>query len=110
MARAHVIALLGAESTGKSTTAVALARALDSQGHSATVIPEVLREFCDLHRRTPLRNEQCAIADEQSARIDHAAQNHDIVVADTSHPRGPRDIRFGSSSRPGNRSVRVTPG
>ncbi|MDH5539468.1 MAG: ATP-binding protein [Rhizobacter sp.] len=84
MTRAKVVALLGAECTGKSTTSNALAASLGAEGHKVAVVAEVLREFCDLHRRTPLRNEQRAIADEQTARIDTAAQNHDIVIADTS--------------------------
>ncbi len=83
MKRGFVIALLGAESTGKSTLAVGLAEALAGLGHDAVVVGEVLREFCDRHARTPRRDEQEAIAGEQTRRIAAAARAADIVVADT---------------------------
>ena len=82
-ARGFVIALLGAESTGKTTLCSDLAAALVAQGRDAVVVTEYLREFCDRHRRTPRRNEQAAIAAEQSRRIESAAASHAIVVADT---------------------------
>jgi nicotinamide riboside kinase len=78
-----VIALLGAESTGKSDLAVALVAALTTEGHSAVAVSEYLREFCDAHRRTPLQSEQAHIAQVQSERIQQAAHEFDIVVADT---------------------------
>ena len=40
------IALLGAESTGKSRLADELASQLRAQGRSVVVVPEVLREWC----------------------------------------------------------------
>ncbi len=82
--RGFVIALLGAESTGKTTLAFALRDALAAQVRSAVVVPEYLREFCDRHQRTPRRDEQAAIAAAQTRRIDVAAQAHDLVIADTS--------------------------
>ena len=82
--RGFVIALLGAESTGKTTLAFALRDALAAQVRSAVVVPEYLREFCDRHQRTPRRDEQAAIAAGQTRRIDVAAQAHDLVIADTS--------------------------
>lgn len=78
-----IVAILGAESTGKSTLAQALAAALAGQGRRVARVGEVLREFCDAHRRTPLRHEQAGIAAEQTRRIGAAALAHDIVVADT---------------------------
>ena len=81
--RGHVIALLGAESTGKTTLALVLRDALAAEGRDAVVVPEYLREFCDRERRTPRRDEQRAIADEQSRRIDAAALAHKFVIADT---------------------------
>ena len=42
-----VIAIVGAESTGKSTLAAALCAALRAEGHDAAFVPEYLREFCD---------------------------------------------------------------
>ncbi len=68
-APAFVVALGGAESTGKTTLAN---------------VDEVLREFCDEHGRTPHRHEQAGIAAEQTARIEAAASSADVVIADTS--------------------------
>jgi nicotinamide riboside kinase len=78
-----VIALLGAESTGKSDLAVALVAALTAEGRSAVAVSEYLREFCDAHARTPLQSEQAHIAQVQTQRIQQAAHEFDIVVADT---------------------------
>jgi nicotinamide riboside kinase len=81
--RAFVVGLLGAESTGKTTLALALRAALAQEGRDTAVVPEYLREFCDRHRRTPRPDEQRAIADVQSERIDAAARRHAVVIADT---------------------------
>lgn len=78
-----VIAILGAECTGKSTLAAALVAALVHAGIDATLVPEYLREFCAAHGRTPHADEQRDIAREQSARIWRAGQRHAVVVADT---------------------------
>ncbi|MDE2094142.1 MAG: AAA family ATPase [Burkholderiales bacterium] len=95
-ARGFVIALLGAESTGKTTLAQALQAALAGVGtgtetsgvpaggaRRVALVSEYLREFCDRERRTPHRHEQPPIADEQTRRIAAAAASHDIVIADT---------------------------
>ena len=76
--RARVVALLGAECTGKSTLAEALAAHFN-----AGLVTEYLREWCDAHGRTPKRQEQAHIAAEQAARIEAAALTHDLVIADT---------------------------
>src|SRR6516225_9891759 len=78
-----VIALLGAESTGKTTLAAELATALQAPGRRVGIVAEYLREFCERHGRTPRRDEQHGIAQEQTRRIDQAAAEHDIVIADT---------------------------
>jgi nicotinamide riboside kinase len=83
MAEATVIAVLGAESTGKSTLALALQAALAAEGRRVAGVGEVLREFCDAQGRTPRQHEQASIAAEQTRRIDAAATDHDIVIADT---------------------------
>jgi nicotinamide riboside kinase len=83
MTRGFVIALLGAESTGKSGLARRLGQALAAPGRSVVVVHEYLREFCDALGRTPRRDEQAGIAAEQTRRIATAAEGHDIVVADT---------------------------
>ena len=84
MRRAFVVALLGAESTGKTTLAHDLGNALAARGEDVVVVGEFLREFCDAEARTPRREEQRAIAAEQSRRIESAAARAGVVVADTS--------------------------
>jgi nicotinamide riboside kinase len=81
--RGLVIALLGAESTGKTTLAHALAQTLAGEGRDVAVVPEYLREFCDTHGRTPRIDEQRSIAAEQMRRIAAAAAAHAVVIADT---------------------------
>jgi nicotinamide riboside kinase len=78
-----VLALLGAESTGKSTLGRDLAASLTADGHRALYVPEYLREFCDEHGRTPRREEQTHIAQVQCERIAAATRTHAWVIADT---------------------------
>ncbi|MBA3596193.1 MAG: ATP-binding protein [Methylibium sp.] len=78
-----VIAILGAESTGKTTLAYALALELRALGTRAVVVREYLREFCDARGCTPQPHEQAAIAAEQWRRTLAAAQDGSTVVADT---------------------------
>lgn len=78
------IANVGAESTGKTALARALAARLgDLTGLRSTWVPELLRQWCDEHQRTPRQDEQGAIADAQQRLIDTAAASHDLVVCDT---------------------------
>lgn len=57
------IAILGAESSGKSTLAEALA------AHYGTLwVPEYLREFVEVHGRTPFEHDQIFIARMQQER------------------------------------------
>ena len=74
---AFVVALLGAESTGKTTLAAEIGAALAARGIRVEVVAEFLREFCDVHARTPRRDEQTGIAAEQTARIGAAAKRSD---------------------------------
>ena len=62
------IAILGAESSGKST----LAHALAAQ-YSTLWVPEYLREFVETHARVPDESDQYPIARTQMAREDAAA-------------------------------------
>lgn len=79
-----IFAIVGAESTGKSTLAEALAlRLAEATGWRCTWVPEVLREWCEREGRTPAVHEQEAIAAEQGRRVDAAAAEHDIVICDT---------------------------
>ncbi len=77
-----VIALVGAESTGKTELARALAQRLQERGTPTTLVSEYLREWCEREGRTPRPDEQQAIANEQTRRIDAAAALG-VVVADT---------------------------
>lgn len=79
----RIVALVGAESTGKTTLAHDLFRALLVRGHDAVIVPETLREFCDTQGRTPRADEQAALAAEHSRRIREAAGRHTLVLADT---------------------------
>lgn len=84
MAEALRIAIVGAESTGKSTLATALAQRLaELTGLRCTAVPEWLRQWCDEAGRTPRPDEQPGIAEHQQALIDAAASTHDLVVCDT---------------------------
>lgn len=74
----RLVTLLGAECTGKSTLAPALARHF-----GAGLVTEYLREWCTTHGRTPQRHEQAHIAAEQAARIAAAAREHELVICDT---------------------------
>lgn len=79
-----MISIVGAESTGKTTLAAALAGRLRAEtGHRVAVVDEYLREWCAHSGRTPRIEEQAPIVAEQRRRIDAAAESHPIVVADT---------------------------
>ena len=82
LVRGCVIAVLGAESTGKTELAAALAARLNQRGIAATLVSEYLREWCEREGRTPKPFEQAAIADEQTRRIAEAAARG-VAVADT---------------------------
>lgn len=78
-----VVALLGAESTGKTSTAWALQARLREAGLEAVVVTEYLREFCEREGRTPHRHEQAEIARIQTERIAAARREAPLVLADT---------------------------
>jgi nicotinamide riboside kinase len=74
------IAIMGAESTGKTALGAAIASALAN----ATHVNEVLREWVDAHQRTPEQHEQRAIMEAQIAREEAAcAAGYAIVLCDT---------------------------
>lgn len=73
------IAVLGAESSGKSTLCEALARRYDTLW-----VPEYLREFVDTKGRVPFEADQVGIALTQRAREDAAALHaKDFLFCDT---------------------------
>jgi len=78
------IAILGAESTGKTALAHALAERIRTlTGLRTRCVGEWLRDWCAQAGRTPHRDEQMAIARHQHALIDAAAAECDVVVCDT---------------------------
>ena len=79
-----LIAIVGAESTGKTDLSLALQLALTAAtGLSCAVVPEYLRSWCETQRRTPEPHEQIGIAEHQVALIDSAAASHELVLCDT---------------------------
>ena len=84
MAEALRIAIVGAESTGKTALAQALAgRLAELTGRRCTWVGEWLRQWCEREGRTPRPDEQAGIAEHQHWLIDQAVAHHDIVVCDT---------------------------
>ena len=80
------VAIVGAESSGKSRLARALADALAGEfGLRVDVVDEYLRQWCDAHGRTPRADEQMALAREHAARIAaaRARPGVDVVLCDT---------------------------
>jgi len=85
MAEARVIAVLGAESTGKTTLAAALAGRLAADtGLRCTWVAEWLRGWCEREGRTPRIDEQAAMPTLLRALDTTDLAGHDLVVADTS--------------------------
>ena len=81
---ALLVAIVGAESTGKTTLAAALAESLARKtGRRVAWVPEVLREWCEQTGRTPLAHEQGSIMRAQHERLNAAAETHEVVVCDT---------------------------
>ena len=78
-----IVAIIGAESTGKTDLSIALGAALHAHGRRCAVVAEYLREWCIDADRTPRIDEQAAIAQEQARRIEAAAATHGLVIADT---------------------------
>ena len=80
------VAIVGAESTGKSALAHGLADALQREfGLRCRVVDEWLREWCELRGRTPRADEQMSIAQEHARRIVVAAAQPgvDVLLCDT---------------------------
>ncbi len=75
------VALLGGESSGKSTLAQQLDAALTAQGIHTLHVPEHLRQWCERAGRAPHAHEQAAIAAEQTRLINSARA--EVVIADT---------------------------
>ena len=79
-----IVAIVGAESSGKSTLAQALQRRLSIEhGLDCVLVSEWLRDWCDREGRTPRKEEQGGIAAEQARLIEAAASQHELVICDT---------------------------
>jgi len=76
------IALLGAESTGKTQLAKALGERLQKTGLLVHRVDEYLRTWCDKHQRTPRQDEQRHMIETQIAH-EMAAPKGAVVIADT---------------------------
>ncbi|MDP1900913.1 MAG: ATP-binding protein [Rubrivivax sp.] len=78
------VAIVGAESTGKTALARALAERLGPlTGLRCAWVGEWLRQWCEQEQRTPRVDEQRAIARQQHALIDAAAARCDLLICDT---------------------------
>ena len=78
---ARRIAIVGAESTGKSWLTQALAGVMRMRGHAVHTVDEVLRSWCEREGRTPHPHEQLGIAQAQAQAVEQAAPGW--VIADT---------------------------
>jgi nicotinamide riboside kinase len=76
------IAILGAECTGKTWLAQELTARLSLSHPGAAWVPEYLREWCDAQGRTPIPQEQVAIAAEQMRR-EAARADAPVLLCDT---------------------------
>lgn len=76
------IALLGAESSGKTTLAIGLTAALRDIGYNAGMVPEYLRNWCEENSRLPEFDDQELILQGQIALEDAAAAQFDVIVCD----------------------------
>jgi len=76
------IAIVGAESTGKTRLALEMTAHFQVAGQATRMVSEFLREWCEREQRTPMASEQYAIAQEQAHRVDavHAGAQ---TIADT---------------------------
>lgn len=78
-ARLLRVAILGAESSGKSTLAAALA-----ERHGTVWVPEYLREFVETRGRVPVAGDQFFIAGTQVAREREASASAcGVLICDT---------------------------
>jgi nicotinamide riboside kinase len=75
------VALLGAESTGKTSLSLAMSQALSAHGQKVLTVTEKLREWCNQHGRTPQAHEQAHIAASQCEAIFSITEGW--VIADT---------------------------
>ena len=75
------VAIVGAESTGKSSLMHALAAVIRLRGHTVQTVDEVLRNWCEREGRTPQPHEQLGIAQAQALGVEQIASGW--VISDT---------------------------
>jgi nicotinamide riboside kinase len=75
------IAIVGAESTGKSSLTQALAEVIRLRGHTVRTVDEVLRSWCESEGRTPHPHEQLGIARTQALAVEQIVSGW--VISDT---------------------------
>lgn len=93
------IAVLGAEKTGKTQLAAALASGLSAGGQPAICVPDALGEWRLRHGREPLRHEQQGLAEEQVRRVRVAGPTPMLVADNTALMTAiHRDRQFGDTS------------
>ena len=80
--RNYRIALLGAESSGKTTLATDLTAALRDNGYNAGMVPEYLRTWCQENSRLPGFDDQAVILEGQLALEEAATAEFDVLVCD----------------------------
>lgn len=82
---ARVVTLLGGESTGKTSLALALCESLNRRGVATHLVPEYLRQWCETQGRAPRAEEQAGLARTQARLVEEAANRQDlqVVLADT---------------------------
>ncbi|MGV0960018.1 MAG: AAA family ATPase [Limnohabitans sp.] len=79
---ARRVAIVGADSTGKTWLAHALAEVIRMRGQTVHTLDAVLRAGCDSQGRTPDPNERLSIAQAQAKAMEHTAPGW--LIADTS--------------------------
>jgi nicotinamide riboside kinase len=77
------IAIVGAESTGKSSLTQALAEVMRLRGHTVQTVDEVLRNWCEREGRTPHPHEQLAIAQAQAQALAVEQIASGWIISDT---------------------------
>jgi nicotinamide riboside kinase len=76
-----LIAILGAESTGKTQLCHELKALLQTQiARGVQLVPELLRQFCEVHQRAPMQNEQQALMQAQIAQENATLEQTDAVL------------------------------
>jgi HTH-type transcriptional regulator, transcriptional repressor of NAD biosynthesis genes len=73
------VAVLGAECTGKTSLIEGLAANVQLRAYDVSFVPELLRDFCVKHARTPRQEEQLPLMQAQCAEL---IAESPIVIAD----------------------------